>query len=251
MLSLFIPRVSAQKIEDASTQPDKFYLLMDEAPVCADFMPAPPDEKSALFINDQVRYFWGKSIRETPRGEQAKLDADLDAEGLFRAFSEPFGYTISDETTPELCKLIRHTYGDVRRMGIKQIKERYMRIRPYVYYNEGTCYPGHEDKERNTGSYPSGHSARGWGFALILAEINTPRQNEILQKGFELGESRVICGYHYQSDVEASRVIVSTVIARLHANEAFCKQLEKAKKEFKKLEKAGKIAKSEKYPLAK
>lgn len=59
-----------------------------------------------------------------------------------------------------------------------------------------------------------------------------------------MGQSRVICGYHFQSDVDAGRIVASAVVARLHANDDFNAQLAKAKVEFAQLYAAGKIAKS-------
>ena len=50
-----------------------------------------------------------------------------------------------------------------------------------------------------------------------------------------MGQSRVICGYHWQSDVDAARVVASAVVATLHTKPAFLQQLEKAKQEFNKL----------------
>jgi acid phosphatase (class A) len=44
-----------------------------------------------------------------------------------------------------------------------------------------------------------------------------------------------------QGDVDAARIVASAVVARLHANDAFVKQLNKAKDEFSKLQKAGLI----------
>ena len=82
-----------------------------------------------------------------------------------------------------------------------------------------------------------GHTSIGWATALVLAEINPQRQNEILKRGFELGESRVICGYHWQSDVDAARIVGSAVVATLHTNPAFQQQLQKAKDEFAKRQK--------------
>ena len=52
-----------------------------------------------------------------------------------------------------------------------------------------------------------------------------------------MGQSRVICGYHFQSDVDAGRLVASAVVARLHADDNFMKQLNKAKKEFLELSK--------------
>lgn len=95
-----------------------------------------------------------------------------------------------------------------------------------------TCNPEQQEELSTNGSYPSGHTAIGWATALVLAEVNPDRQNEILKRGFEMGQSRVICGYHFQSDVDAARIVASAVVARLHANDAFVKQLNKAKDEF-------------------
>ena len=56
-----------------------------------------------------------------------------------------------------------------------------------------------------------------------------------------MGESRVICGYHFQSDVDAARLVASAVVARLHADPGFQAQLEKARKEMARLIKDGKV----------
>ena len=77
---------------------------------------------------------------------------------------------------------------------------------------------------------------------MVLSEINPDRINDILQRGYQMGESRVICGYHFQSDVDAGRITGAGVVARLHADPGFNAQLEKAKKEFAGLKKAGKVA---------
>ena len=80
----------------------------------------------------------------------------------------------------------------------------------------------------------------------MLAEINPARQDEILRRGYEMGESRVICGYHFQSDVNAAYLTGSAAVARLHADPEFLAQLDKAKKEFIRLNKEGKVAKGRK-----
>ena len=69
-----------------------------------------------------------------------------------------------------------------------------------------------------SGSYPSGHGAGGWAWALVMAELVPSRADAILQRGRDYGDSRVICGYHFPSDIEAGRVIAAAVIARLHAD---------------------------------
>ena len=207
------------------------FLTEDEVPSGAAFLPLPPQPTEAAFYNDWLRYEWGKTLRNTERGQQAKEDAVHTLEYFAKIYSEPLGITISKEKTPEIWHLLERmlltTY-----VCKDKAKKRTMRIRPFVQFNEATPVPEDEEKLRGNSSYPSGHTTMGWGLALVLAEINPERQDEILKRGFEYGESRVILGFHYQSDVDHARLITSTLVNRLHANEAFIEQLQKAKAEF-------------------
>lgn len=45
-----------------------------------------------------------------------------------------------------------------------------------------TCNPEQQEELSTNGSYPSGHTAIGWATALVLAEVNPGRQNEILKE---------------------------------------------------------------------
>lgn len=239
----------AKKIKDHRTNPEVFFLKEGDAPNSFIILPPPPDGGSITFLNDQARYNWGKTMRNTPRGEQAVCDARVEGNGVPEAFSEAFGVEINEET-PEILKLIVGMREDAGDLGTREAKNFYNRTRPFCFYNEDTCNPEQQEELSTNGSYPSGHTSIGWATALVLAEINPERQNEILKRGFDMGESRVICGYHFQSDVDAGRLTGAMTVARLHADPAFQAQLEKAKKEFKKLKKAGKVAKGTPVPTA-
>ena len=78
------------------------------------------------------------------------------------------------------------------------------------------------------------HTSAGWSVALILAEIYPEAQDAILARGYEYGQSRVIAGFHYQSDVDAGRLVGSATVARLHADPEFMAALNKAKQEVQK-----------------
>ncbi|WP_019968950.1 acid phosphatase [Segatella maculosa] len=230
--------------KDVRTHPESYFLKVGDVANSLELLPAPPEKGSTHFKYDEERYLWGKSQRETPRGEQASADANVEGEGVPQAFSESFGIQISKELTPEIYLLVLKMREDAGDLACRLAKQHYMRMRPFTYYNEPTCNPAQQQELSSNGSYPSGHTAIGWATALVLAEINIDRQNEILKRGYEMGESRVICGYHFQSDVDAARLVASAVVARLHADEGFIRQLAKAKKEFKRLMKNGKVAMS-------
>lgn len=207
------------------------FLTEDEIPTGAKILPLPPKPGEAAFYNDWMRYEWGKTMRNTARGQQAKEDAVHTLEYFSKIYSEPFGMTISPETTPEISALIERIL-ETTFLCNKKSKSRIMRARPFMQFNEPTPVPEDEEKLRTNSSYPSGHTTMGWAIALVLAEINPDRQDEILQRGFEYGESRVIVGFHYQSDVDHARIITSALVNRLHTNDDFLQQMKKAKEEF-------------------
>jgi putative acid phosphatase len=245
LLTVSVATWAQEKIKDVRTKPDVYFLQIGEVANSLELLPPPPQPGSILFLNDQAQYQWGLMQRRTPRGDQAVTDARVDGAGVPNAFSEAFGVKISKENTPEIFKLVVNMREDAGDLATRAAKEHYMRVRPFAFYEKTTCNPEQQQELSTNGSYPSGHTAIGWATALVLAEINVDRQNEILKRGYEMGQSRVICGYHFQSDVDAARLVASAVVARLHANEVFTAQLAKAKKEFAELVKKGKVKKSE------
>lgn len=231
LLSLTLPIFS----QDRSTNPDKYYLLESEVLDSFTFLPPPPADTTARYAYDKAQYEWGKSMRDTERGKRAVLDADLSAGWLDRDFSEAFGYPLTLKNAPEIYKLVVKMKEDAGDLATRSAKNFYMRKRPFMVFNEPSATPGDEESLSKNGSYPSGHTSIGWATALILSEINPARQQQIMQRGYDFGESRVICGAHFQSDVDAGRLVGSAVVASLHANEDFQKQLAKAKDEFERL----------------
>ncbi len=221
---------------DVTTKPDLYYLTNAQAIDSLALLP-PRAVASIAFLNDQAMYEQGRLLRNTERGKLAAEDANLSAGGVANAFSSAFGSPITEKDAPQLHKLLTNMIEDAGDLATRSAKEKYMRIRPFAFYGVSTCNTTEQDKLAKNGSYPSGHTSIGWATALVLAEINPQRQNEILKRGYELGESRVICGYHWQSDVDAARIVGSAVVATLHTNPAFQQQLQKAKDEFAKRQK--------------
>lgn len=219
---------------------DKHYLTLQDTADSVLLLSPPPAFDSVAFLADKAAYEQGKYLRSTPRGAVAFSDADSSADNVTKNFSTPFGFEINAQNTPATYELISTMKEDAGDYATKAAKEKYNRIRPFAFFHEPTCRPDDESKLAKNGSYPSGHTAIGWSIALVLAEINPQRQNEILKRGFDLGQSRVICGYHWQSDVDAARVVSSAVVARLHGNPQFASQLAKAKDEIAKLNQNGK-----------
>ena len=209
------------------------YFPSPEMPNALHYLPGPPQTNEMRYAYDTAQYQWGKRMRPTPRGEKARLDAEYSIDRMAVIFSPIVGIEISKANTPELWKLLKDA-NKTAHYACDSAKNTYMRKRPYMVFHEPTLVPEDEEELSHNGSYPSGHTTLGWTTALILCEIYPEAQDAILKEGFEYGQSRVIAGFHWQSDVDAARVVASAAFARLHTSKAYLKQLEKAQKEFKK-----------------
>ena len=54
-------------------------------------------------------------------------------------------------------------------------EDSYQRLRPFVLQKEATCAMAEEAARVKDGSYPSGHAAIGWDWALLLAEFGAAK----------------------------------------------------------------------------
>ena len=89
-LSACFSNLNAQSetVLDRSTQPEYFYLTMDEVLDGTYLIPAPPQPGSISFEIDEERYIWGKMMRnDTARANLAIRDADYTTVGVAKALS--------------------------------------------------------------------------------------------------------------------------------------------------------------------
>jgi len=206
------------------------YLQPKDLPDSLKLLGPPPAAGSAALARDEEAREATIPLRGKPRSELARLDADLQFPQPAKNFSCAMGVDISEKKTPHLYHLMQRVLTDAG-MSTYGVKNTYNRTRPFVVHNEGTCFPEQEPLLRNDGSYPSGHTAAGWAWALVLTEINPGRADALLRRGLEFGQSRVICNAHWQSDVDAGRTMGAATVAKLHTNAAFLADLKAARKE--------------------
>jgi membrane-associated phospholipid phosphatase len=215
--------------QDIDTIP---YFSTDSMPDAGVYLPAPPDTNSQLFIDDFQQWMWGKSMRATARGQQASWESEYSVERMCGIYSEALGFEVSREATPAIYRLISRGQRAAAQ-AVDRAKEKYMRKRPFARMNEHVA-GAFDDEEhlRGNGSYPSGHTSLGWTTALILAQMAPEMQDTILRRGWEYGESRVIVGAHWQSDVDAARLASSAAVARLQASAEYQADLAAARVEY-------------------
>ena len=207
------------------------YLPSEALPDSLALIPAPPAAGSVAFALDQAISRNSFALRDTPRWTLAASDADLSFPHAAGTFSCALQAPITEQETPTLYLLLRHTLTDLG-LSTYAAKNHYNRTRPFVVNGQPICTPQDETALEMDGSYPSGHTAIGWGWALILSEIAPDQTNAIIARGRAYGESRVVCNAHWESDVAEGRFIGAATLARLHAEEAFRADLQNAQAEL-------------------
>lgn len=217
-------------VTDPHFQLAKGYLTPESLPLRLALLGGPPKPDSAAFARDEEARRAALTLRGTAREKLAATDAELTFPAPASAFSCALGTDISVKATPHLYTLMQRVLTDAG--GSTYVgKNAYNRTRPFVAHDEETCRKDMEPVLRTDGSWPSGHSAVGWAWGLTLAEVLPARATEVLARGLAFGQSRVICDAHWQSDVDAGRIMGAATVAALHDNPAFVADLAAAKVE--------------------
>ena len=214
------------------------YLAKEEQLDSKEFVLPSPSEESVLQAMDTA---WAESmlaLRGSARWDLATRDADLAFPAPANFFSCALGIPVSEQDTPSLYMLLRRTLTDIG-LAPYTAKNAYQRERPFMVREETVCTPQDEEALRKDGSYPSGHTSIGWGWALILTELAPDRAEAILARGRSFGESRNVCNAHWFSDVAAGRLVGAAAVARLHADEEFLKAMDAARADIDRARQAG------------
>ena len=227
------------------------------AAVAADKAPGylSPDEFDVTYVLEPApragdpRYETDREIFRATRGligsERWKLatdDADESAPGLLGKFSCSVGVSLTTDNAPKLAYLLRRAAADTA-LQTARAKDVYRRERPFLIDEGEVCQPTsrffNKRLGRNSYDYPSGHTTRGWTWALVLASLAPDRAARVLERGRVYGDSRFVCGAHNQSAVEAGMVSASATMAVVSANLEYQADLAAARAELAQLRARG------------
>lgn len=228
----------APALANASRQPlnplptDLTGYLTADALDGAALLGPPPTPSSLRGQADRAHYEETRALEGTPRWAQAIADNDLWGGGALKQYSCKLGVSIDEKQTPATLRVLHRVELDVRTIGTPA-KDLYNRPRPLIGDDKPICIP-REDWMKTNASYPSGHSMTGWAWALILAELAPAKADAMLSTGKSVGDSRAICGVHYISDIEAGRTLAAAMVAKLHGDPQFQRDIAKARGEIAK-----------------
>jgi acid phosphatase (class A) len=207
------------------------YLSPDALPNSLALLPPPPAAGSVALALDEEVSRKSLALRGTPRWTLAIADANLTFPQAAGTFSCAVNAPITEQDTPRLYLLLRRTLADAAH-STHTAKTHYRRTRPFILNKQPTCTPNDDSALMENGSYPSGHAAAGWAWALILSEIAPAQTDAVLARGRAFGQSRVVCNVHWQSDVREGRFMGAGTVARLHADATFRADVEAATAEL-------------------
>ena len=71
----------------------------------------------------------------------------------------------------------------------------------------------------NSPSFPSGHTTYGYAGSLVLAVLVPERYQQMIARGSEYGNDRILMGAHYAMDVLGGRTLATYDVAHLLAND--------------------------------
>lgn len=205
------------------------FLTDEERPDGKIFVPSPPEMLSSEFYNDFYYYEWGKSQRADAYALEWAIEDETVALNL--AFSEVLGIALNQENTPEICKLVERATSDAYRANTN-VKDYYQRTRPFATFHDSTPRPEVDEEEAASFSYPSGHSSRGWMYALTLCTVAPELAEELNLRAQHYALNRVIMGRHWKSDIDNSLLLIATVFAVIVQTDDFREQLAKARAEY-------------------
>ena len=191
----------------------------------------PPPANPAETATDEAISRAALRLRDTERWKLATRDADVNFPEAAGVFSCAVGAPITRQDTPYLYQLLRRVASDAGYSG-DAAKEYYKRGRPFVANKQPPCTPQDMNRLGTDSSYPSGHSATGMAWALVLAELAPDRAIPVLKRGQAFAESRVVCNMHWYSDTIQGRFVGVYSYTLLQASPEFQADMRAARKEL-------------------
>jgi acid phosphatase (class A) len=206
------------------------YLTAQTMPDVARILAPPPPEGGPRQKQDLDIFQATRALQGTPRWALATADVSYAIPDLLRDFSCAAGMALTPENAPKTANLIRRVLRDTgaTASGAKQV---FQRKRPYLYVDGPICVAKSDDLAKSP-DYPSGHSTLSWGVGMVLSELMPDHATALMSRARAYGESRLVCGVHTLSAIEAGRFTASAAVAAEHGSPEFRADMDAARAEL-------------------
>ncbi|ATI13183.1 MULTISPECIES: phosphatase PAP2 family protein [Acetobacter] len=194
------------------------------------FLPPPPRAEEPAQQADLRAFEKTRGLKDKARWKLAQNDANLNPDHVIKDFSCAAGFNLDPAKLPAMVDLLTSLAQPVEQ-DVSNEKDFWKRRRPFVGTDKDIC-TAHSDGLDHSYAYPSGHTTWGWLTASILASALPDRATQIMQRGRIFGESRIVCGVHWKSDVQAGYMNGSAMFATLQEQPAFTQKMAKVRQEL-------------------
>jgi acid phosphatase (class A) len=197
-------------------------------------LPPAPIPGDPRYETDREMFKMTRKLQGTPRWTMATNDVSWGNDVMLHNFGCAMGLDVAPDKAPHLIALLKKAGSDTQR-ETNIAKDFYKRSRPFKIDAGPICQP--EAELGNSYDYPSGHTTGGWTWALVLADVVPDHASAILARGRAYGESRIVCGAHNASAVEAGRLSATITMTAVRNTVAYQRDLKAARAEIAALRK--------------
>lgn len=186
---------------------DSFFVSGDTVDLITVLPPPPgPQHPVTLAELDELRQI--QKTRTPERVAVAKADVEETVFRLMIVFNRP----LTPEQLPKTAAFFKKLTVD-EEFATGPAKKGFARPRPYAAASDlqPVC------PLSKSGAYPSGHTTIGYYMGVVLVAMVPEQRDAIFARTQDFAESRMICGVHYRSDIEAGRT-AGTVLAAVAMN---------------------------------
>lgn len=212
----------------AAAQQRAYLIWLDAAKIdVAKVMGLPPAQNSPEHRAEFEKVLALSSARTPEREKQAIADQYQ----TFNAFLKGMDHNYIDGTHRETRLLMREAQVELAIL-LKSVNRLTSRIRPFQMWNKVRVKPCPGGRPEGT-SFPSAHAATAALYATLLSDAVPELADKFEERVKSYDESRLICGFHYPTDLEAGDKIGRVVAKALLAEKAFKVRYDETKPEIR------------------
>ena len=177
-------------------------------------LPPPPAAGSAQAKAELAELHAMEAVRTDAEEAAARLDGDTKNATIFAGVLGRRFDLAKLPATSALLALVRES----EKATVDHGKDEFKRQRPYIV---DTSLKSCKRNDDPLSSYPSGHTSMAFSMGETLARLVPEKAGPILARAARYGQSRIVCGQHFRSDVSAGQMLGLLIAERLMAKPEF------------------------------
>lgn len=207
----------------AADKPAPLLTIADLDPVR--LLPPPPAAGSTQAAAELAELHAAEVARTPAIEAEARLDGDTKNATIFALVLGPRFDLGKLPATARLMALVRASEKAIVDSG----KDEFRRQRPYIVDASLNSCKRNDDP---LSSYPSGHTSMAFSMGETLARLVPEQAPALLARAARYGQSRIVCGQHFRSDVTAGQLLGGLIVERLMTKPEFQDAFADARREL-------------------